>query len=85
MLRTDTLGRVKVAGWSLDFGIACTPGDTTAGALIHVSLGEAQARIPEAERQHWAAHAVTLPASANYLTLQLSRGTCIDDGELRPW
>jgi hypothetical protein len=97
VLRTDTLGRLKLAQWSLDFGIVDAPGaaDVAApapaaagrphGALIHLSLGEAQARIPEAERGHWSAHAVALPGSASYLTLQLSRGTCIDDGDLRSW
>jgi len=45
-------------------------------------LGE---RIPEGERAHWISHAVTLPASVNFLAMQSTRGACIDDGDLRSW
>jgi len=78
VLRTRSMGRLKLSAWSLDFGIAH---DT----LIHVSAGEAQARIPEAERDHWAAHAVTPALSANYVTVQVTHGTCVDDGDLTDW
>ena len=78
VMRTNSMGRVKLPAWSLDFGIA-------ENALIHVSLGDAQARIPEGERAHWAAHAVTPALSANYVSVQVTHGTCIDDGELRDW
>lgn len=90
VLRTNTIGRLKLAQWSLDFGIAGevaaeteTAGDGT--ALIHLSLADARTRIPEGERAHWASHAATLPVSPNFVTLQLSRGHCVDDGELRGW
>jgi hypothetical protein len=78
VIRTETMGRLKLAAWSLDFGIA----DET---LIHVSVGEAQARIPAAERAHWAAHAVTPAVSVNYISVQVTHGTCVDDGDLRDW
>ena len=78
VLRTETMGRLKLAAWSLDFGIA-------SDALIHVSAGEAQARIPQAEHVHWAEHAVTPPLSAKYVAVQLTHGTCVDDGDLRDW
>ena len=85
VMRTNTMGRLKLASWSLDFGIAERDGSEALGALVHVSLGEAQARIPDGERAHWAAHAYTPPLSANYVAVQLTHGTCIDDGDLRDW
>lgn len=95
VVRTDTIGRVKLTQWSLDFGIAESDQADAAGAgsaagaggsvVIHVAIGEAHARIPEAERAHWAAHAIALPLSTNYVMLQLSRGHCVDDGDLRSW
>ena len=78
VLRTSSMGRVKLPAWSLDFGIA-------SDALIHLSVGEAQTRLPEGEREHWAAHAVTPVVSANYVTVQVTHGTCVDDGDLRDW
>ena len=78
VMRTDTMGRLKLPAWSLDFGIGND-------GVIHVSLGEAQARIPQAERPHWAAHAFTPALSANYVAVQLTHGTCVDDGDLRDW
>src|SRR5688500_5989493 len=74
--RTDTMGRTKLAAWSLEFG-------SGGEAVIHVSMGEAQARIPQGERAHWAAHSVTPALSANYVAVQLTHGTCVDDGDLR--
>ena len=88
VLRTNSMGRLKLASWSLDFGIVEPERDgasASSGTLVHVSLGEAQARIPEGERAHWAAHAHTPPLSANYVAVQLTHGTCIDDGDLRDW
>ncbi|MGI8424791.1 MAG: hypothetical protein ACR2NO_11905 [Chloroflexota bacterium] len=90
ILRTNTMGRLKQPAWTIDFGIAGPGGDATSGdasllTLVHVSLGEAQARIPEAERAHWAAHAVTPAFSANYVAVQLTHGTCVDDGDLEDW
>ena len=78
VLRTASMGRLKLAAWSLDFGIASE-------SLIHVSAGEAQHRIPAGEREHWAAHAVTPALSVNYVTVQVTHGTCVDDGDLREW
>jgi hypothetical protein len=84
VVRTSTIGRLKTSQWSLDFGIAdaAQDGEKT---LIHISVGEAQNRIPEAERRHWASHAEMLPVSVNYVTLQVSHGACVDDGDLRDW
>jgi hypothetical protein len=80
VLRTNTMGRLKLSSWSIDIGIAGGDGQL---ALLHVSLGEAQTRIPEAERAPWASHAHTPALSANYVAVQLTHGTCIDDGDLR--
>lgn len=79
IIRTDSAGRVKrQGGWSLDFGIA--PGEE----LLHAAVGDLL-RLPEEERQHWALHARTLPASKVFLQMRLSPGACFDDGEVRPW
>lgn len=80
VIRTASVGRVRGPQWTLDFGIA---GD--ADTLIHVSAGEIAARLPETEREHWAEHGVALPASQNYVLMQVTRGACIDDGDVRPW
>lgn len=80
IIRTNTVGRLKASTWSLDFGIG---GDDS--ALIHVSAREAVERIPEGEREHWEAYALALPASGNYLLMQMTRGACIDDGDVQPW
>ncbi len=78
--RTDTIGRVRrESGWTLDFGIA--PGEEQ----VHVCLGDLFDRLPDAELDHWAAHVVTLPLSDRYVQAKLQRGSCIDDGDLRPW
>lgn len=79
VIRTDTVGRVrKQGGWSLDFGIA--PEEDA----IHVQVADLL-RLPESEREHWAAHAVTLPASRVFLSMRLAPGACFDDGEIRSW
>lgn len=80
ILRTNSAGRVRGNQWSLDFGIA---GESD--LLIHLSASDLAERLPEGEREHWAAHLAGLPVSANFLTMQLTRGACIDDGELRAW
>jgi len=80
VVRSNTVGRLRGPQWTLDFGIA-GEGD----AFIHLSAADAAARIPEAERDHWAAHAAELPVSASFLQMQLTRGACIDDGDVRPW
>ncbi len=80
VVRTSTVGRLRGPHWTLDFGIA-GEGD----AFIHLSAADAVARIPEAERDHWAVHAAGLPVSINFLQMQLTRGACIDDGDVRPW
>jgi hypothetical protein len=82
VLRTNSMGRLKLPSWSVDFGIAERDGQPP---LVHLSLGEAQTRIPEGERGHWAAHAHTPALSANYVAVQLTHGTCVDDGDLRDW
>ena len=79
VIRTDTVGRVrKQGGWSLDFGIA--PEEDA----IHVQAVDLL-RLPESEREHWAANAVTLPASRMFLSMRLTPGSCFDDGEVRSW
>jgi hypothetical protein len=79
VIRTDTVGRVrKQGGWSLDFGIA--PDEDA----IHVQAADLL-RLPEEEREHWAAHGITLPASRMFLSMRLAPGSCFDDGEVRPW
>jgi hypothetical protein len=80
VIRTNTVGRLRGPQWTLDFGIA-GQGDR----YIHLSVGDASSRIPAAEREHWASHAVALPASGNSLLMQLTRGACIDDGDVRTW
>jgi hypothetical protein len=79
VIRTNTVGRVrKQGGWSLDFGIS--PDED----MVHVPV-EGLLRLPEAERDHWALHAVILPSSRMFLSMRLAPGSCFDDGELRPW
>ena len=54
IIRTDTVGRVRKQGsWSLDFGIS--PDED----MIHVAWRSSCINLPEAEREHWAAHAMT--------------------------
>ena len=80
VIRTDTVGRVRGSRWLLDFGIA---GEDD--SLIHVSAGELAAVLPESEHAHWAAHVAGPPVSSTYVAMQLSRGACIDDGDVRSW
>lgn len=79
IVRTDTVGRVrKQGGWSLDFGIS--PDED----MVHLPVASLL-NLPEAEREHWAQHALTLPASRMFLSMRLAPGSCFDDGELRQW
>ena len=81
VIRTDSAGRVrKQQGWSIDFGIA--PDDRT----IHSSWSALANALPEDEREHWAAHAVAGgEMSEMFLRMQLSPGSCFDDGDVRTW
>jgi hypothetical protein len=81
VIRTNTAGRVKKqGGWSLDFGIG--EGDAT----VHASWTQVANNLPDAEREHWATHAATgAGMSENFLRMQLSPGSCFDDGDLRDW
>ena len=76
--RTRSVGRIKCATWTLDFGIA--PDEQT----IHVTQAQLAQKLPEKERQHWFEHADATRFSENYLKMQGSHA-CIDDGNLRPW
>lgn len=78
VMRTNSVGRIKAAAWSLDFGIA--PDEK----CIHIALGDLARKLPEAEREHWLNHASASRYSENYLKMQASHA-CIDDGGLRPW
>ena len=76
--RTDSVGRVKTAGWTLDFGIA--PDEQT----IHVPLGVFVQKVPEKERAAWLEYADASRFSENFLKM-LSSHACIDDGTFRAW
>jgi hypothetical protein len=80
VIRTNTAGRVrKQGGWAIDCGIA--DDDRT----LHCSWS-AIAALPDSEREHWAAHAIAVGGvSENFLRMQLSPGSCFDDGDLRTW
>ena len=78
LIRTNSAGRVKrEGGWTLDVGIA--------ESTVHASLRDVMNNLPEAEREHWAGHAVALPMSDAFLQMQLQPSSCFDDGELRAW
>ncbi len=80
LIRTDTIGRLtREGGWSIDVGIG------EAGRMIHAAIGDIIHKLPDAEREHWAQHAVSLPMSKMYLQMRLQPGSCFDDGEVRPW
>jgi hypothetical protein len=76
--RTRTVGRVKAATWSIDFGIG--PDETT----IHASIRSLVA-LPASEREHWAIHTAVTDLSENYLKMLLHPGSCIDDGDTHDW
>ena len=80
VVRSNTIGRVKREGsWSLDFGISPQEG------VIHISLTDVMNRVPEGERDHWLQHLAAPPLSENYAKTQLAPGSCIEDGDTRPW
>ena len=80
LVRTATVGRVKrEGGWTLDLGIG------EGGRTVHACLGDLLHNLPDAEREHWAQHAVSLPLSEHFLRMRLTPGACFDDGEVRPW
>ncbi|HEX7066408.1 MAG TPA: hypothetical protein VF199_15165 [Bacillales bacterium] len=80
IIRTDTSGRVSKRGvWSLDFGISGEHDE-----IIHIAGEGFIHRLPEAERDHWIEHMMTLPVSQNFLK-GLVRPGCLDDGAIREW
>lgn len=76
--RTETVGRVKAATWSMDFGIA--PDEQT----IHVNLTDLAQRLPDKEKPHWLENVTARGFSENFLKMQGGHA-CIDDGGLRQW
>ncbi len=81
VMRTNTVGRVrKQGGFTIDFGIS--PGEAT----LHASWHGLMHALPEAERDHWSAHAAPVASYSDmFLRMQLSPSSCFDDGDLRPW
>ena len=79
VIRTNTVGRVKKqGGWVLNFGIS--PEED----MIHAVFADL-VNLPDAEREHWAEHAVALPASAMFISMRMTPNSCFDDGDLRDW
>ncbi len=76
--RTETVGRVKLPAWAVDFGIA--PDEQT----IHVPIATLKQRLPESERPHWLEYVESSRFSENFLKM-LSSHACIDDGGFRVW
>lgn len=81
IIRTNSAGRIrKQGGWAIDFGI---PEDER---TIHASWQALAHALPEDERAHWAQHVTEAAGiSANFMRMQLSPGSCFDDGDLRDW
>jgi hypothetical protein len=81
VIRTNSAGRVRrQGGWAVDFGIAEDE------RTIHASWQALAHALPEDEREHWAAHAAPAGGlSENFLRMQLSPGSCFDDGDVRAW
>lgn len=80
LIRSDSAGRLKQdGGWSIDFGIS--PGDE----LIHLTWRDLLSRLPESERASWLEFTESPPLSTNFLQMQMAPGSCLDDGEIRPW
>ncbi len=80
LMRSNTVGRLKrEGGWSIDVGIG------EEGYSIHACLHDLMNALPEQERDHWAQHVTSLPLSQRFLQMRLSPGSCIDDGDARPW
>jgi hypothetical protein len=61
VVRTNTVGRVKAASWSIDFGIA--PDEKT----VHVGVQTLSQKLPESERAHWLSHVHDAHFSENFL------------------
>jgi hypothetical protein len=79
IIRTDTVGRVRKQGsWSLDFGIS--PDED----MLHATWGQ-MLTLPEAVREHFAAHARLMLASRVFVQMRMAPGSCLDDGEVRNW
>jgi hypothetical protein len=80
IIRTDTSGRLsRPGGWSVDFGIS-----GEGESIVHIPVESLVHRIPDAEKEHWLAHMISLPISANFVK-GLIRPGCLDDGNIRPW
>lgn len=79
VIRTNSAGRIRSAGWSLDFGISDDD------RLIHLPAKDAADRLPSGERHHWSEHVFGPPLSRNFLMMRLGGGACIDDGDVRDW
>jgi len=84
LLRTQTVGRIGVARrWSIDVGIVEDSPDGK--VVLHATMDDLLTRLPEEERDHWIAHLVPEPASANFLQMKMAAAACIDDGDTRAW
>jgi hypothetical protein len=80
IIRTNTSGRLSRPGsWNVDFGIS-GEGDS----IVHIPVDSLVHRIPDAEKEHWLAHMISLPVSASFVK-GLIRPGCLDDGDIRPW
>ena len=76
--RTNSVGRIKSATWSFDFGIA--PDEQ----FLHSSVSLFTQKLPEGERAHWLEFIADDRFSANFLKMQ-SAHSCVDDGAYRGW
>ena len=64
----------------VDCGIA--PDERT----VHVSWQAVAHALPEGEREYWALHAADPSGvSENFIRMQVSPGSCFDDGDVRAW
>ncbi|HET7560651.1 MAG TPA: hypothetical protein VFK80_11885 [Limnochordia bacterium] len=76
--RTNSAGRVDAKVWRVDFGIVDVAG------VIHAQAGDVF-KLPQAEREHWAAHIAAPPLNARFLKMRLGLGACIDEGDIELW
>ncbi len=76
--RTNSVGRIKSAAWSFDFGIA--PDEN----FLHSSVSLFTQKLPENERAHWLEFVANDRYSENFLKMQ-SAHSCVDDGTYRGW
>ena len=76
--RTNSVGRIKSATWSVDFGIA--PDEQ----FLHTSVALFTQKLPEAEQAHWLEFVADDRYAANFLKMQ-SAHSCVDDGTYRGW